>query len=93
MATKKNGEEKRQWVPVAIVRSDSDPEKSFTIALNRDGRFGCSCPRWVFQRGPMADRKPCHHISRQQDVLDHLAAVQIQHELERALQLSLFQRA
>lgn len=72
----------KTWTPVATVRSDSNPDKSYTISLSKDGQFGCSCPSWIYGGGkrslPMAYRmvRTCKHIRRQQDVLDALAARQ-----------------
>lgn len=34
----------------------------WTVAIDKDGLWGCSCPAWKFQRLPFAERIPCHHI-------------------------------
>jgi len=34
----------------------------WTVAIDKDGNWGCSCPVWKFQRLPFAERKQCHHI-------------------------------
>lgn len=45
-----------QWVKRWSVPSESNPSKSYVVAQNREGEFGCSCPVWIFRR------KECKHI-------------------------------
>jgi len=40
------------------VPSESNPSKSYVVAQDGDGAFGCSCPRWIF------GRHQCKHINR-----------------------------
>jgi len=34
----------------------------WTVAVDKDNVWGCSCPAWKFQKLPFADRLPCKHI-------------------------------
>jgi len=43
--------------------------KSWTVAVDEKGRWGCSCPAWIYQRkpadaGPDWWREPCQHIKQ-----------------------------
>lgn len=40
----------------------SNGDGSWTVAVDKDGNYGCSCPAWKFQRLPFAERVACHHI-------------------------------
>ena len=46
-----------KWIRRWDVPSESDPEKSYVVAQDVDGDYGCSCPAWRF-RG----RRECRHI-------------------------------
>lgn len=43
-----------------VPRSNGDGY--WTVAVDKDRVWGCSCPGWKFQRLPFAERVPCHHI-------------------------------
>ena len=51
---------KSRWIEKWYVDSDSGPGKKYTVARDAAGEFGCSCPRWKFQRGGRVD---CKHIN------------------------------
>ncbi len=34
----------------------------YTVAVNRVGEWGCSCPGWVHQAAPTGRRSACKHI-------------------------------
>lgn len=53
VATKKD-----RWVKRWQVPSESDPDKTYTVAVDANGNYGCSCPVWKFRR------IECHHIRR-----------------------------
>ena len=40
----------------------SDGDGSWTVAIDKEGNYGCSCPAWKFQKLPFAERIACHHI-------------------------------
>lgn len=48
-----------KWRKRWIVNSRTDYDKSYTVSMDTKGKFGCSCPKWKFQRG---ERQDCHHI-------------------------------
>jgi len=52
VATKKDRWVKRWQVP------SSDGSKTYTVAVDANGNYGCSCPAWKFRR------IECHHIRR-----------------------------
>jgi len=41
---------------------NSGGDGTWTVAIDKEGNYGCSCPAWKFQRLPFAERLPCHHI-------------------------------
>jgi hypothetical protein len=45
-----------RWVKRWKVESHSTTGKFYTVALDRNGEYGCSCPVWKFRR------KQCKHI-------------------------------
>jgi hypothetical protein len=47
-----------RWVKHWQVPSSSDPDKTYTVAVDKDGNYACSCPHWKFRR------QECHHIRR-----------------------------
>jgi len=51
VATKKD-----RWVKRWQVPSESDPDKTYTVAVDANGNYGCSCPVWKFRR------LQCKHI-------------------------------
>jgi len=44
-----------RWIKRWQVPSFSE-DKEYTVALDKDGNYGCSCPAWKFRR------QECHHI-------------------------------
>jgi len=46
---------KDRWVKRWRVQGSND--KTWTVAIDKDGKYGCSCPRWKFHR------EECHHIT------------------------------
>lgn len=53
-------EEDKKWA----VPSSSNPDKRYTVALSREGVWGCSCPRWRISGGMGTgnERRECKHI-------------------------------
>lgn len=49
------------WVAKWFVSSHSNPDKEYTVAVRRDGTWGCSCPRWKFRRADLPNGH-CKHI-------------------------------
>ena len=49
-----------KWVKRWKVPSDSS-DSIYTVAVDYDGKFGCSCPQWKFRRRTGGD---CKHIIR-----------------------------
>lgn len=49
---------KDRWAARYKVRSSS-AETSYTVAVDFNGKWGCSCPKWRFQKG---SRRDCQHI-------------------------------
>ena len=45
-----------KWVKRWQVPSSSEAGRYWTVAIDRDGNWGCSCPVWKFRR------QECHHI-------------------------------
>lgn len=41
---------------------NSNGDGTWTVAVDKDGNYGCSCPAWKFQGLPFAERVACHHI-------------------------------
>lgn len=46
------------WVLRWQVQSHSNPNRSWTVAVDEEGRWGCNCPQGKYHR----DRGPCKHI-------------------------------
>ena len=45
------------------VPSRSDPDRVYVIAQSKaTGHWSCSCPPFIFQKGPHDQRKPCRHL-------------------------------
>lgn len=49
-----------RWIKRWKVPNSNGGE--YTVAVDKDGIWGCSCPVWKFQKLSFADRKQCHHI-------------------------------
>lgn len=49
-----------QWVERFKVQGTSG--KTYTVARNKEGEFGCDCPSWKFQKKVNGKRKDCQHI-------------------------------
>jgi len=47
----------KRW---SVPRSNGDG--TWTVAVDKDGVWGCSCPAWKFQRLPFVERIACRHI-------------------------------
>lgn len=47
-----------KWVKRWKVPSESDASKTYTVAEDTEGNYGCSCPVWKFRR------QECKHIAR-----------------------------
>lgn len=62
----KNGHDqyKHQW----LIPSRSQKGKFYTVSVTYDGVWLCSCPAWIFQGGPIADRSSCPHIQEVQRI-------------------------
>ena len=39
-----------KYTEVWGVQSESNPEKVYTVALNKAGRWSCGCPRWTMNK-------------------------------------------
>src|SRR5262245_12110138 len=48
----------REFAEVWGARSESRPDKIYTVALKKDGTWSCGCPRWTMN----ASRPDCKHI-------------------------------
>lgn len=48
------------WVNRYEVKGTSG--KTYTVAVNRDGGWGCSCLAWTTQKKINGPRKDCQHI-------------------------------
>lgn len=49
-----------KWVHRWYEPSDSNPEKLYTVAIDAEGSWGCSCRGWTGH----TPRKDCKHIKR-----------------------------
>ena len=47
-----------RWVVRFRVASETDPRVSYTVAVDAAGRWGCSCPAWIYD----PERTPCKHV-------------------------------
>jgi hypothetical protein len=47
-----------RWVLRFRVVSESDPRIAYAVAIDAGGRWGCSCPAWIYD----PTRRPCKHI-------------------------------
>ena len=52
---------KDQWIQRWRIESETEPGKVYTVARKSSDQFGCSCPRWVFQRAKELNGQ-CKHI-------------------------------
>lgn len=50
-----------EWEKSYQIESTSRPGVKYTVSRAGDV-WGCTCPRWINQRGSPEDRKPCKHI-------------------------------
>jgi hypothetical protein len=57
------------WVAKWDVASYSDPDKEYTVAVRKDGTWGCSCPRWKFRRADLPNGE-CKHIEFLKDAIE-----------------------
>ncbi len=51
-----------RWVRRLEVPSTTVPGRTYTLACDAAGSWACSCPAWVYQAAPAADREPCKHL-------------------------------
>jgi hypothetical protein len=56
MLWRRSDMQKDRWIARWEVASFSDPDKKYIVAVDRNGGFACSCPRWVYKR------EECKHI-------------------------------
>ena len=49
-----------KWVQRWEVASHSNPSKTYTVAIDADGIYDCSCPAWTRHM----PRKDCKHIQQ-----------------------------
>ena len=49
----------KKFAEVWGARSESNPDKIYTVALTKDGVWSCGCPRWTMN----ASRPNCKHIN------------------------------
>ncbi len=52
------------WIQKIQVSSETAPDQFYTLGRSIDGVQGCSCPSWIYQRSPLAQRRPCKHLIR-----------------------------
>ena len=52
---------KSKWVQRWEVPSDSRPDTSYVVAMDANGNYACSCPRWKFHRADLPNQE-CKHI-------------------------------
>jgi hypothetical protein len=50
-----------RWIIRWKVPSESDPDKTYIVARDAEGEYGCSCPVWKFRR------QECKHIRAVKD--------------------------
>ena len=48
-----------KWVTKWVVHGSNS--HVWTVAQDRNGNWGCSCPKWIFQK--TRPREDCHHIA------------------------------
>lgn len=65
-----------------IPSSDGSTSYRVSQATTTD-QWQCGCPSWIYQKGPMIDRKPCKHLRAMSDLLLQIegkapAAAQVQ---------------
>ena len=49
----------REYIEVWGAKSESRPDKIYTVALTKKGVWSCGCPRWTRN----ASRPDCKHIT------------------------------
>jgi hypothetical protein len=59
------GAKNSKWIKKWPVTS-SDGSQEYTVSQDKDGNFGCSCPRWIFTHKETGD---CKHIMEIRDKL------------------------
>jgi len=48
----------------------SDGTKAYRVSqATATSQWQCGCPAWIYQKGPMVDRKPCKHLRAMTDLL------------------------
>jgi hypothetical protein len=47
----------KRYIKKWKVRSQSNPNKFYTVSLTEKGEYECSCPEWIYRR------RKCHHIA------------------------------
>jgi len=51
-----------RWIQSWSVSSDTS-DKMYTVSIDRDGIYGCSCPSWKFGRKKLKNEE-CKHITK-----------------------------
>jgi len=54
-----------KWIQRWEVTSHSNPDKTYVVAIDGDGGWGCSCPVWKFRR------LECKHIRQVKETQGH----------------------
>jgi predicted nucleic acid-binding Zn finger protein len=49
--------------------------KVYTIAVDRAGNFGCSCPAWIYQKA--GRKKDCKHIIDQKSRIEEAVQAEV----------------
>ena len=59
------------WVKRWKVRSSTDGRKKYTVALDTQGDYGCSCPAWT-RHTPRVNCKHIQQVLREQAEADEV---------------------
>lgn len=57
-----------------VIPSDSNPNKAYSVQLDRKGHLYCTCPNWKFQR-VRTEERTCKHIKRLTSSMESFAEV------------------
>lgn len=61
---------------LATVPSQSDPSKTYTIKMGKDGNVYCDCPAWKYQKASPKERT-CKHIKSLYKAMDSQAKLKL----------------
>lgn len=67
----------KKWINRWNIPS-STSDGTWTVAMDRDGNYGCSCPVWKFRR------EECHHIRQVKGMTDEILGAQLMNRLSDA---------